>query len=234
MKKIIELSKDRSKLKEERNTAAAYRKKLISGGTLKNELFKSEQSSSGPGRNPAPSYKRYVVDEEAYFNEQDRQRDEGMGEGKTILTTTKKETGSTQTPYDKFSEPNLAKKLGLAPETDEDIVGKKSDPKRKKTKEELEKEQDIAEVQKIISEGGSTLPDLSKYMREEVDLLGIDITTPAQPTGNLANGLGGGPALSNTQGGGNYFGAKPTANPGQTATQGGSNAGGLGNLDLLG
>lgn len=234
VKKILDLSKDRTKLKEERATAAAYKRKLVSGGTLKNELFRSEQTGTGAGRTSSSTYKRYVVDEEAYFNEEQRISQEGTGEGKTILSANKKLVGTSQTPYDKFAEPNLAKKLGLAAETDEDIVGKKDDPKRKKTKEEIEKEQDIAEVHKIINDGENTLPDLSKYMREEIDLLGVDISAPDAPSG-----LGGAQAPGNMTkqgpaGGGNHFGAKPPVSASFGPSQGLKTGPGFGNHDLLG
>ena len=125
MKKIIELSKNKNKLRTERAEAAALRKKLAVGISMKNELFKSNGSS-----------RRMVVDEEAFFNQHETKvivKEKNKGESEMNEKEVEKKVG-----YDKYNEPNLAKKLGLEAETDEEIVRKKDN--KKKTKEDLEKE----------------------------------------------------------------------------------------------
>lgn len=118
------MSKDKNKLRDERIEAAKIRKKLALGSTYKNELFKTGSTSDGSG-----GQRRMVVDEEAYFNHQEK---------KKLKEETMEEKQKPSNTYDKFSEPNLARKLGLENETDETIV--KKDDGKKKSKEELEKD----------------------------------------------------------------------------------------------
>ena len=119
--------------------AAKIRKKLALGSTYKTELFKTSSTSSQPGE------KRLVVDEEAYFNYQEKEK-----QLKTMKEGSMDDKEVNPKGYDKFSEPNLAKKLGLENETDETIV--KKDDGKKKSKEELEK--DVPSVNAERHRGG--------------------------------------------------------------------------------
>ena len=137
------MSKDRNKLREERAEAVKTRKKICSGNTYKNELFR--QAGGGTGT-ASTGQRRYVVDEEAFFNAQEEKTGEEMGDK---------------------GQKSLGNRLGLEEETEEP----KKDPTKKKTAEELEKEKEIEEVRKIIGDG-KELQGLGKYMKE-VDLLEI-------------------------------------------------------------
>ncbi len=124
VKRILTLSKNKNKLRQERADAAALRKKLSVGLSIKQELFKSNGST-----------RRMVVDEDAFF---DQQETKAINNKQNPETEMKEKEEPKKTSYDKMGEPNLARKLGLEPETDEAIV-KKTDSK-KKSKEDLEKE----------------------------------------------------------------------------------------------
>lgn len=126
----MELSKDKSKLREDRLEAAKIRKKLALGSNYKSELFKNSEGGapSGP-TGPSNRQKMLVVDEEAFFT---------YHEKKALRKTEEMdEKSSPEKAYDKQTEPNLAKKLGLQSETDQAIVKKEGS---KKSKEDLEKE----------------------------------------------------------------------------------------------
>lgn len=102
------------------------------GTSYKTELFKTSGAEGPSGQ------RRLVVDEEAFFNYHEKKKlqgDEMMDEKEKLSKT-----------YDKFGEPNLAKKLGLENETDETIV--KKDDGKKKTKEELEKDVDEGDAER--------------------------------------------------------------------------------------
>jgi hypothetical protein len=105
-----------------------------------------------------------VIDEDAYYNQKDNVEEEKKG-----ISPSKKTPGASYDSHPK--EPNLARKLGLNDEDDEDTLAQKAkDKNRKKTKEELEKEKEIDEVRQIIENDSK----LSKYIKE-VDLLGVDL-----------------------------------------------------------
>lgn len=76
------------------------------------------------------------MDEDAFFNQQENKAINPKPAPESEMK--ENEEGVKKSSYDKMGEPNLAKKLGLEPETDEAIV-KKPDSK-KKSKEDLEKE----------------------------------------------------------------------------------------------
>jgi hypothetical protein len=129
----MEMSKDKSKLREDRLEAAKIRKKLALGNNYKTELFKGSEGTTSGGTGgstgPASRQKMMVVDEDAFFNYHEKkslQKNEEMDE-----------KSSPEKSYDKQTEPNLFKKLGLEKETDQTIVKKEGS---KKSKEDLEKE----------------------------------------------------------------------------------------------
>lgn len=160
-KRIMELSKDRQKLKSERAEASKLRDR-IQGEGLGTKLNRS-------------SKKRYVVDEEAFYNQ--REEDENKKDGDIDEKKPVSRPGRQMEKAEK--EPNLARRLGL----DEDQTEKskedlEKEQKRKKNKEELEKEKEIDEVRKIIESGSN----LNKYIID-VDLLGTDIGSPNNPKG---------------------------------------------------
>lgn len=168
-RRILELAKDRPRLKQERAESGKLRKRIQSEGS----------SSKGSGK------KRYVIDEDAFYGS-------GNAEGGEDQPVSKK---TPTKPYDAApkGEVSLARRLGLqeGPEDPTQPV----DKTKKKSKEELEKEKEIDEVRQIIEgdQGG-----LNKYIKE-VDLLGIDLDVPAPQTQaapgfNTLDLLGGPPA----------------------------------------
>lgn len=119
-RRILDLSKDRQKLKSERNDASKLRKRITG------ESSKSTSSKATVGR------KKYVIDEDAFYNQRE---DEEIDEKKPQK-------------YDSYkNEPNLARKLGLDEDASPE---KPKDANKKKTKEDLEKEKEIDEVRQII------------------------------------------------------------------------------------
>lgn len=144
------MAADRGKLKAERHEAKELRNRI--------------QGEGRDSRNTGKSKKRYVVDEEAFYNQKDNDDDH------------KQPTSSPKKPptqaYDSHpKEPNLARKLGLDDEEAEPSAKPSDkDKNKKKTKEELEKEKEIDEVRKIIENDSK----LNKYIKE-IDLLGVDI-----------------------------------------------------------
>ena len=168
-KRILELAKDRQKLKQERADSGKLKKRIQGEGSGK------------PRKSGDPKEKRYVIDEEAFYNQKDGDDEDENSSGQK----TKKTLGANTSPkkYDaQLKEPNLARRLGLDEEAMEKTKAEQDkDKNRKKTKEELEKEREIEEVRQII-EGDAKF---NKYIKE-VDLLGIDIddhSSPNQPTG---------------------------------------------------
>jgi len=156
-KRILELAEDRQRLKAERAEASTLRDRI--------------QGQGKSGKTSRSSKKRFVIDEEAFYNQK-----AGAGSENSSLSKKKKTEGEG---YDRESrEPNLARRLGLDEDADqkskEEIEKEKN---RKKTKEELEKEKEIDEVRKIIENDSH----LDKYIKE-VDLLGIDVneSSPSQ------------------------------------------------------
>lgn len=147
---------------------------MLTSGMIKPDYHKQMAGNSGS--------KRYVVDEEAFYNHQDKKekKEKLEKEGQEMAEKSGKEGGDKKS-YDKLGEPNLMKKLGLEKETDEDIIGKASDKDKKKSKEEQEREDGINEVKKIISEAHHDLPDLGNFMKE-VDLLDLDFNASSSPT----------------------------------------------------
>lgn len=157
-KRILELAEDRPRLKDERAEAANLRKRIQGEG-------KDSKTSS-------KSRRRYVVDEEAFYN----QKDGGDDDRKTGSGGNRAPGSSYDVP---LKEPNLARKLGLEDDPNEEPKpASDKDKNRKKTKEELEKEKEIDEVRKIIENDGK----LNKYIKE-VDLLGVDVQDSAMTFG---------------------------------------------------
>lgn len=160
-RRILELAKDRPRLKQERAESGKLRKRIQSEGS----------SGKGSGK------KRYVIDEDAFYGNSNNDAGEDAA-------PTKKPAPK---PYDAQpkGEVSLARRLGLQ-EGPEDPT-QKEDKTKKKTKEELEKEKEIDEVRQIIEgdQGG-----LNKYIKE-VDLLGIDldVPAPAHQSGGGSNGI---------------------------------------------
>jgi hypothetical protein len=149
-RRIVELSKNRQELKECRVEASKL-KKRIQGIDSKQKTTSLTTSSK----------KRYVIDEDAFYNQKGDMDDEEIQE----------KDGKSQKKEDsKNNEPNLARKLGL---DEESVEQAKKDKNKKLSKEELEKQKEIDEVRKIV-EGGSRI---NKYIKE-VDLL--DLETPAK------------------------------------------------------
>lgn len=158
-KRILELADDRAKLKAERAEAKDLRGRI--------------QGEGKDTRNANKNKKRYVVDEEAYYNRKDEDDD-----------TKKANTGTKSSPSKQYDshprEPNLARKLGLDEDDAEEVKAKtEKDKNKKKTKEELEKEKEIDEVRKIIENDSK----LNKYIKE-IDLLGIDVEDSHTPNIN--------------------------------------------------
>jgi len=164
-KRILELARDRQKLKQERAESGKLKKRIQGEGSNK------------PRREGAPrEKKRYVIDEDAFYNQKDGEED-GDENPKP------KTGGSGTSPQKKYDsqhkEPNLARRLGLDEEAmEKDKADKEKDKNRKKTKEELEQEKEIDEVRQIIEGDNSKF---NKYIKE-VDLLGLDIDEA--PPGN--------------------------------------------------
>lgn len=149
-RRIVELSKNRQELKECRLEASKL-KKRIQGIDSKQKTTSLTNSSK----------KRYVIDEDAFYNQKGDLEDEEIQEKNGISS----KKGNT-----KENEPNLARKLGL---DEESVEQAKKDKNKKLSKEEIEKQKEIDEVRKIV-EGGSRI---NKYIKE-VDLL--DLETPAK------------------------------------------------------
>lgn len=152
------MSKDRHKLKEQRQESSKLKKRIT-----------GESSSGSKSSKSTVGKKKYVIDEDAFYNQKEGEDSDGMEEDK----------GKKSSKYDKpMGEPNLAKKLGLD-EDPEEKANREKDKDRKKTKEELEKEKEIDEVRQII-EGSSKF---NKYIKE-VDLLGGETMeeSPAKKT----------------------------------------------------
>lgn len=125
------------------------------------------QGEGSSRKSSKSSKRRYVVDEDAFYN----QRDDAEGNHEKVMSE-KKASSKQAGGYDRQEkEPNLARKLGLEEEhTEKSKEELEKEQKRKKNKEELEKEKEIDEVRKIIESGSN----LNKYIKE-VDLLGTDI-----------------------------------------------------------
>ena len=163
-KRILELARDRQKLKAERADSISLKKRIQGEGKDK--------------KNKDRSKRKYVIDEDAFYNQKEGGEDEKISPSKSKEEISKR--------YDRpLGEPNLAKKLGLDDEAVEKSKEEKEKEKnRKKTKEELEKEKEIDEVRQIIENDSH----LNKYIKE-VDLLAFDIDdiSPSKLSGNEDN-----------------------------------------------
>lgn len=153
-KRIVEMSKDRQKLKAERNESAALKKRMQQLGSVKR------------GRQLK---QRYVIDEDAFYSQKEGEEE----------TATKKTSGQKNGGSKKPMESNLAKKLGLDEDDPEEKAHREKRKGAKMSKEEMEREKEKNEVREIIEKDSL----FNKYIKE-VNLLGSDANSneKAQPT----------------------------------------------------